>query len=397
MTIASPEIRHRGSVSSRANTDAADVDCVTSINYVTRIHFGFGAVARSAHELEGMNIRRPLLVTDRGLLETGIPDLVRASIGDAVLFSDTPQNPTEKSARQAAQAFIDNACDGFVALGGGSPIDLAKAAALLVTHEEPLSFYAIANGGVDRIGPDIPSIIAIPTTAGTGSEVARATVIITDIGAKLPIGSPYLVPKAAICDPELTLGLPAQLTAATGFDALSHCVETFCSPTVNPPASAIALDGIQRVVRFLKRAVDKGSDREARWQMLMAALQGGLTFQKGLGAVHALAHPLGELDVHHGTVNAILLPHVLKFNRPHIEPKLEILAPQLGVSGPADVPRFFRDFAERCGLPITLRDIGIPMDVVHSVPSKAEKDSCNATNPAPLNTSDYRTILREAL
>ena len=397
MTLASSQSRHRDAASSRSDEGAGKLDGVTLITYVTRIHFGFGAVARLAQELGRLNVTRPLLVTDSGLLGTGIADLVKGSIGGMAVFSDTPQNPTEKSARDAAQSFIDNACDGFVALGGGSPIDLAKAAALLVTHSGPLSSYAIANGGVDRIDADIPPIIALPTTAGTGSEVARATVIITDTGAKLPIGSPYLIPKAAICDPELTYGLPALLTAATGFDALSHCVETFCSSAVNPPASAIALDGVRRAVRFLERAVEDGNDREARWHMLMAALQGGLTFQKGLGGVHALAHPLGELGVHHGTVNAILLPHVLKFNRPHIEAKLGILARQIGVPGPADVPKFFSDFAKRCGLPIMLRDIGVTMDAMHSVPLKAAKDSCNATNPVPLSAVDYEIILREAL
>jgi alcohol dehydrogenase class IV len=389
------ETQHLALSSEEINT--ADMGCITLINYITRIHFGFGAVIRLTEEIANLNFSRPLLVTDRGLMETRIPNLILGMIPNAVIFFDTPQNPTEQSTRLASEAYAKSACDGIVALGGGSPIDLAKAAALLVTHQGPLSSYALANGGLDRIRPDIPSIIAIPTTAGTGSEVARATVIVTDGGAKLPIGSPYLIPKAAICDPDLTLDLPAKLTAATGFDALAHCVETFCSPKINPPAAAIALDGIRRVVRFLERAVKEGDDREARWHMLMAALQGGLTFQKGLGAVHALAHPLGELGVHHGTVNAILLPHVLRFNRSHITSKLNVLAIELGISAQCEVASFFSDLAQRCGLPTTLREIGIRPDVLSSVPEKAEKDSCNSTNPAPLTASSYEKILRSAL
>jgi alcohol dehydrogenase class IV len=368
---------------------------VALINYVTRIHFGFGAIGRLPAELHSLQFRKPLIVTDPGVQRV-LPGLF-AKIADGALFADTPQNPTEASARAAAEAFVANRCDGIVAIGGGSPMDLSKAAALVVTHGGSLSSYALANGGLERISSNVPPIIAIPTTAGTGSEVARATVIITDSDGKLPIGSPYLIPKVAICDPELTLGLPPMLTAATGFDALSHCVETLCSPNINPPAEAIALDGMMRAVRYLERAVANGTDREARWHMLMASLQGALSFQKGLGAVHALSHPLGELGVHHGTLNAILLPHVIEFNRPRIEGKLQILSRALGLDGAGGLPDFFRDLARRAGLPATLSDLGVTEAAIRSTAAKAERDSCNATNPVPLKADEYETIMRRAM
>ncbi|HAO39576.1 MAG TPA: 4-hydroxybutyrate dehydrogenase [Afipia sp.] len=377
-------------------TDAC-INRVTLINYVTRVHFGFGAIRELPNELVRLNFNRPLVVTDNGLFAGGISELITRMVPSGVVFTNTPSNPTEQSAKAAAALYVAEKCDGMVAIGGGSPMDLAKAAALLVTHDGPLTSYALAHGGLDRITANVPSIIAVPTTAGTGSEVARATVIITDRGSKLPIASPHLIPKTAICDPELTMNLPSQLTAATGFDALSHCVESFCSSIVNPPAEAIALDGMIRVVRFIERAVNDGSDREARWQMLMASLQGGLTFQKGLGAIHALSHPLGELGVHHGTLNAILLPHVLEFNRRQVGEKVEVISRALGLKDASSAPDFFRELAKRTRLPLTLSEVGVTESSVSQIAIKAEKDSCNATNPPPLTASEYEVIMRRAL
>ena len=199
------------------------------------------------------------------------------------MFLDVPSNPTEEAALSALEAYREQGCDGVVAIGGGSPIDLAKAVALLATHDQPLSTYAAIEGGVARIMPDVAPLIAIPTTAGTGSEVGRAALITMLDGRKLGVLSPHMIPKRAICDPELTLGLPPLLTAATGMDALSHCFETFLSPRYNPPADAIALDGAARIWRNLEAACRTGKDIEARSEMMMGALQGGLTFQKGSG------------------------------------------------------------------------------------------------------------------
>ncbi len=197
---------------------------------------------------------------------------------------------------------------------------MAKAVALLVAHPPPLAQYAMVEGGVARITPAVAPLIAIPTTAGTGSEVGRGGLITLADGRKLGLVSPHLIPKVAICDPELTLGLPPLLTAATGMDALAHCLETFLSPRVNPPAEAIALDGLGRAARHIERAVSDGADREARWQMMTASMEGAMAFQKGLGAVHAMSHPMGALrepSLHHGTLNAVVLPAVLRFNEGH--------------------------------------------------------------------------------
>lgn len=370
---------------------------VALINYVTRIHFGFGAVNVLADELKRLQFRHPLIVSDRGVFAGCIAAAVEHQLGARAIYLDTPSNPTEAAARDAAALYRAKECDGFLAIGGGSPIDLAKAAALLATHEGPISTYALANNGLERIRSNVPSIIAIPTTSGTGSEVARATVIVMADGAKRAIGSPYLIPKVAICDPELTLGLPPVLTAATGFDALAHCIETYCSPNINPPAEAIALAGMKRATAFLERAVADGSDRQARWHMLMAALEGGLTFQKGLGAVHALSHPLGELGLHHGTINAILLPHVLRFNAPNIVAKLESMSSAVGLREASGVIDYLSDLIVRVGLPTRLADVGVRVEQVTAISRKAELDSCNATNPVPLRASDYEAIMRAAL
>jgi 4-hydroxybutyrate dehydrogenase len=375
----------------------AALDRVILINYITRVQFGFGAINSLSGEVSRLAFKRPLVVTDRGVLGAGIADLLERHLPSFVVFSDTPSNPTEAAARAAGELYRRERCDGLIAVGGGSPMDLAKAAALVVTHDGPLVSYALVNGGFDRITSNVPGVVAIPTTAGTGSEVARATVIIMADGSKRAIGSPHLIPKVAICDPELTVGLPPLLTAATGFDALAHCIETYCSPVINPPAEAIALNGMVRAVTFMERAVADSSDREARWHMLMAALQGGLAFQKGLGAVHALSHPLGELGVHHGTVNAILLPHVLEFNAPRIGPQLTAMANALGLKWSADVIAHVAGLIRRVGLPDRLGSLGVTEAHVQPMSQKAERDSCNATNPPPLRAKDYEVIMRRAL
>ncbi len=208
------------------------------------------------------------------------------------------------------------ACDGLIALGGGSAIDCAKGVAIAATHEGPLTHYATIEGGSARISERVAPIIAVPTTSGTGSEVARGAILIVDDGRKLGFHSWHLVPRTAICDPELTLGLPPQLTAATGMDAIAHCMETFMAPAFNPPADGIALDGLTRGWAHIERATRDGSDREARLNMMSASMQGAMAFQKGLGCVHSLSHSLGGVDprLHHGTLNAMFLPAVVTFN-----------------------------------------------------------------------------------
>ena len=257
------------------------------------------------------------MVTDPGVRAAGLADQVVGRV-PVTWFDRTPPNPTDSAVTRAAEAYLAAACDGVVAIGGGSSIDLAKGVALLATHPGPLAGYAMVDGGTERITAAVAPLVAIPTTAGTGSEVGRAAMI-TVGGRKLDFLSPHLFPARALCDPDLTLGLPPLLTAATGMDALTHNIETYLSPLVNPPAEAIALDGVARAAGWIVEATRNGSNREARWNMLMASTEGALTFQKGLGAVHAMAHPLGALDdlsLHHGTLNAVLLPEVLRFNEP---------------------------------------------------------------------------------
>ena len=258
------------------------------IAYLTRIQFDHGALALLGEELAALGIARPLVVTDRGIVHAGLLERLLAALGEkcaAEIFDDTTTNPTEAAAKTAAWTYHEAGCDGVIGLGGGSSMDLAKAVALLATHGGPLAHYALVEGGAARVTPAVAPVVAVPTTAGTGSEVGRGSVMVMDDGRKLGVISPHLIPKLALCDPDLTLGLPPGLTAATGLDALTHCVETFLSPAINPPAEAIALDGAARVAGHLRRAVADGGDREARWNMMMAAMEGAMAFQKGLGAV----------------------------------------------------------------------------------------------------------------
>jgi alcohol dehydrogenase class IV len=299
----------------------------------------------------------------------------------------------------ALDLYRSRGCDGLIAIGGGSPIDLAKGVALLSTHEGPLEQYAAILGGIPKITSAVAPLIAVPTTAGTGSEVGRAALITLRDGRKLGFISPHLIPKRAVCDPDLTLGLPPALTAATGMDAITHCIETFLSPRFNPPAEAIALDGLVRALNNIERAVAQGSDREARHEMMMAALEGGLTFQKGLGAVHALSHPLGglkQISLHHGTLNAVLLPYVLEFNASHSGPKYATIRQRLGLNAGDDLAEYFRGLNARLGMPATLADMGVPRDTFAGVAKSATEDHSSATNPRPASEADYRSILDAA-
>ena len=373
------------------------------ITYLTHIRFGEGALKELPEDLAALGIRRPLIVTDKGIVAAGLLDRLFGVLpGDnrRLVFDDVPTNPTEEAALKAVEVYRNEDCDGLVALGGGSAIDLAKAVGLLATHPGPLSLYAMVEGGVLRITPKVAPLVAIPTTSGTGSEVGRGSVMNLNDGRKLGVISQHLIPKRAICDPELTLGLPPVLTAATGMDALSHCIESFLTPNYNPPAEGIALDGARRIVLHLERAVQDGSDREARKELMAGAMEGGMTFQKGLGAVHALSHALGSLKeprLHHGTLNAVLLPPVLRFNAAYVGDKYERLAQAMGLEPGADLAAFIEDLNARIGLPRSLKDMGVPASVVPEMAAKAEKDHTNPTNPRPATAADYETLLRGSI
>jgi len=374
-------------------------DGIATIRYLTTASFGFGASALLAEVLAELAIVHPLVVTDPGVRAAGIADGVIADLDGVTWFDRAPANPTEEAVLAATGLFRAAGCDGIVAIGGGSSIDLAKGVALLATHPAPLVDYAAVNGGIERITSRVIRTVAIPTTAGTGSEVGRAAMINVD-GRKLDFISPHLFPARALCDPGLTLGLPPYLTAATGMDALTHCIETYLSPLVNPPAEAIALDGVDRAARWIELATSDGHNREARWNMMMASTEGALTFQKGLGAVHAMAHPLGALEglpLHHGTLNAVLLPAVLRFNAPAAPEKYERLRQVIGGAPDTDLAAWVTDLNARIGLPGGLKAMGVTADVIPRIADHAEQDPSTETNPRPATRADYEELLRASM
>ena len=369
---------------------------MSRINYLTRIEFGEGEISRLPQFLADLGVERPLIATDKGLVASGLVDRVVALIGSrGVVFDKTPPNPTEAAVMDANAAYDQGGCDGIVGLGGGSSLDLAKAVRLLTGHDGPLEQYAAIAGGAARIHGKICPMIAIPTTSGTGSEVGRASVIVTAGGRKLGIISDFMLPSLALCDPELTYGLGPFLTAATGMDAIAHCLETFMAPAFNPPAEAIALHGLSLGFGSIKAAVTDGTNRAARRDMMVCALEGALAFQKGLGAVHALSHPLGAIRepiLHHGTLNAVLMPAVLRFNRDAIGPKWAELTGRLG--GQPD--QVIAELNAALGIPAGLKQMGVTEAMMRAVSEAALEDHCHFTNPQLATKDDYLAILMAA-
>ncbi|MDH5857288.1 iron-containing alcohol dehydrogenase [Lampropedia aestuarii] len=384
------------------------------INYVTQIQFDFGAIAHLQQECQRIGIVKPLIVTDAGVRAAGILSKVQAQLKgfDYAVFDQTPSNPTEAAVLAATQVYQEQHCDGLIALGGGSPIDCAKGVAIAVSHPGPLKTYATIEGGSPKITAEVAPIIAIPTTSGTGSEVARGAILIVEDGRKLGFHSWYLVPKAAICDPELTLGLPAGLTAATGMDAIAHCMETFMSSAFNPPADGIALDGLTRGWGNITEATYHGDNRQARLNLMAASMQGAMAFQKGLGCVHSLSHSLGGINpkLHHGTLNAVFLPAVLRFNAQADniiqEQRMQRMAQAMGMeyskdASAADVAAQLAKLVqlrnEDLGMPKGLAQMGVQEQDFPLIIERALVDHCHATNPIHATPAQYRQMLEESM
>jgi 4-hydroxybutyrate dehydrogenase len=379
------------------------------ILYLTQIDIDDGAVRLLPAECQRIGSRKPLVVTDAGVRAAGVLARATAALEGVAhaVFDGTPSNPTEAAVRAATALFKAEGCDGLVAVGGGSSIDLAKGVAIAARHEGPLARYATIEGGSPKISDRVVPLIAVPTTAGTGSEVARGAIIIVDDGRKLGFHSWHLMPKAALLDPELTLGLPPLLTAATGMDAIAHCMETFMAPAVNPPADGIALDGLARGWAHIERATRDGQDRAARWNMMSASMQGAMAFQKGLGCVHSLSHSLGGVDprLHHGTLNAMFLPAVVRFNAAadsiRNEQRLQRMAHAIGIGACGadgrELAEALQAMNARLGLPAGLAAMGVTRELFEKIIDGALADHCHKTNPRLATRDDYREMLETSL
>lgn len=375
------------------------------INYVTEIRFGAGSAAELAQVCQALGFKKPLFITDKGVVAAGLIERILAvnDLPHFHVFDGTPSNPTEAAAREGVASFHEAGCDGIIAVGGGSSIDLAKAVAVSARHPGPLRQFALIEGGLARITAATVPVVAIPTTAGTGSEVGRGAIIILDDGRKVGIISPYVIPKVALCDPALTVGLPPGLTAATGMDAVAHCIETFLAPSFNPPAEGIALDGLRRAWKNIETAFHEPSDIEARSNMMSASLQGALAFQKGLGCVHSLSHSLGGIDprLHHGTLNAVLLPAVVRFNRESDtvvrDEKIDRLAQAMGLPVHVSVEDAIQDMSRRLRLPAGLGAMGVTADLTPRIVTGALADHSHKTNPREASADDYARLIEAAM
>ncbi|KAF0117687.1 MAG: 4-hydroxybutyrate dehydrogenase [Hyphomonadaceae bacterium] len=379
---------------------------MANINYLNQCIFDNGAISQLPRALKSLGINSPLLVTDKGIKNAGVLEQVlSAASSNIVVFDCVMANPTEAQTLELVKIYQANNCDGFIALGGGSSIDIAKAAALLATHEGELARFGVAQRGGKHIGKVSP-IIAIPTTAGTGSEVSVAAMIIMESGTKEIFISPNLIPPIAICDPLLTVGLPPHLTAATGMDAFTHCLEAVLSPAINPPAEAIGLDGIERIYAqdWLYRAVFEPTNADARWHMLMASTEGALAFVKGLGACHALAHSssrIKSLNLHHGALNAIFLPWVLEVIEVKadeaINAKLWRIKRAMGIAAGKQISEAVFALNKKLNIPPNLAVIGLKAEHCNEVVEYALLDFAHITNCIIFDENDYREIFLKAL
>ena len=374
-------------------------------NYPTPIRFGAGRIKEIADACQAVGISNPLLVTDKGLRDLPITqstlDLLEAAGLGRAIFSDVDMNPSGENVDAGLAVYRDGRHDGVVAFGGGSALDLGKALAFMSRQTRPLWDFEDIGDWWTRADPDgIDPIVAVPTTAGTGSEVGRASVLTNaQTHEKKIIFHPKILPSVVICDPELTVGMPPMITAGTGMDAFAHCLEAFCSPHYHPMSQGIALEGMRLVNEYLPRAYEDGADMEARAHMMSAAAMGATAFQKGLGAIHALSHPIGAVfNTHHGTTNAVVMQPVLMFNRGAVETRLTQAANYLGITGG------FEGFHARVGelnrlfgIPANLTDLGVINPDLDALTMSALADPSTDGNPIVMNAINTRALLEACL
>ena len=369
-------------------------------SYPNAFKLGRGRIKELADACKSLGMKKPLLVTDRGLAsmaitKTALDVLEEAGLGRAI-FADVDPNPNEKNLDAGIKAFKDGGHDGVVAFGGGSGLDLGKCVAFMAGQTRPVwDFEDIGDWWTRANADGIAPIVAVPTTAGTGSEVGRASVITnSQTHVKKIIFHPRFLPGVVIADPELTVGMPKMITAGTGMDAFAHCLEAYCSPFYHPMSAGIALEGMRLVKEFLPRAYKEGTDLEARANMMSAAAMGAVAFQKGLGAIHALSHPIGAVyNTHHGMTNAVVMPPVLRFNRPEIESRIERAAAYLGIAGGFDG---FYDFVlslrSELGVPDNLTAMGIKPDRIDELTAMALEDPSVGGNPVKMTAENTRQL-----
>jgi alcohol dehydrogenase len=376
-----------------------------NFNFPNPIRFGAGRVKELPDFCKAAGMKRPLFVTDKGLagsdmVKAILANLEKAGLGSA-MFSDVVPNPTEANVLDGCKAFRAGKHDGVICFGGGSALDTGKMVALM--HAQKISIFDLEDIGdwwtradASKVAPNI----CVPTTAGTGSEVGRAGVITnTTTHEKKIIFHPDVMPKFAILDPELTVGLPAKLTAATGFDAFAHCLEALCSPFYHPLAEGVAIEGMRLVKENLAKAVKKPKDLDARGNMLVASSMGATAFQKGLGSIHSLSHPFGGLyNAHHGTLNGIIMPYVLKANRKKVEKKIERAAAYLGIKGGFNgFMKFVLALRKECGIPHSLDKIGIDLKQLDKVAEMAHKDPTHEANPVAFTVKQYKALAKKCV
>ena len=380
-------------------------------SFPNKIIFGIGTLNTLAEQLSPFSPEKVLLVADQGIRQVGLANEVTQRLEAArieyAIFDGVHGNPVEEDVFDGVEVFQKEGCDFVIGMGGGSPLDVAKLICLKATHPLPLAEYEVLNGGLEKISSDLPAMLAIPTAAGTGSEVGRGAVVtIKSLDRKALVFSPYLLPKTAIVDPELTVGLPKTLTAATGMDALTHNLESYLSTVYHPICDGIALAGVKLVAQNLQRAVDNGSDLEARGAMMIAAMMGAIAFQKELGVTHSLAHPLSTVfDLHHGLANAILLPYTMTFNKDAATDQLKDIAGAFGVNihalSPEEAAQAAIDqvtqLCKDIGIPSHLREVNVESEMIPRLAQQAMVDQCHLTNPRPCTEQDMINLYQQAL